>query len=223
MAIRAIMVDFFGALVREDDGRVKEICRQICDTSPQFITPGEVAADWWQRLDGYARTCHGDSFRSQRELELRALTEVVERFESHLAPRDLTLSMLERWRNPEGWPDGRLFMSRMPLPVCVVCNGDRADVEAAAEYTQIEIPHIVCSEDARAYKPRPEIFQYALKILGTAPAETLYVSDSLHYGLRPASLAGMHTAWVNRSGRTLNQFTPDISCENLGTLRKMIK
>ncbi len=59
---------------------------KYCDTSPQFITPGEVAADWWQRLDGYARTCHGDSFRSQRELELRALTEVVERFESHLAP-----------------------------------------------------------------------------------------------------------------------------------------
>lgn len=222
MAIKAILVDFFGTLVKEDDGRVKDICRQVCDTSPQFITPGEVATYWWQRLDEYARTCHGEAFRSQRELELRALTEVVEHFESRLAPRDLLISLLERWRKPEGWHDGRLFMSRLPMPVCVVCNGDRPDVEAAAEYTQIEIPHIVCSEDARAYKPRIEIFQYALKILGTAPAETLQVSDSIQYSLRPSAALGIHTAWVNRNGRTLKDFTPDIECEDLIKLRRMI-
>ncbi|MGI5878561.1 MAG: HAD family hydrolase [Christensenellales bacterium] len=223
MAVKAIMVDFFGTLVKSDGVRIKDICRQVCETSPLFITPGDVATYWWERLDHYAHTCHGESFRPQRELELRAITDMVEHFESRLAPRDLAQLMLERWRKPEGWHDGRFFMSRIPIPVCVVCNADRADIEAAAEYTQIEIPRIVCSEDARAYKPRHEIFQYALKVMGTTPAETLYVSDSIHYDLRPAAALGIHTAWVNRRGRMIDDFTPDIICDELGALRRMIR
>jgi len=61
----------------------------------------------------------------------------------------------------------------------------------------------VTSEDARAYKPRPEPFRLALRGLGLAAAEVLHVGDSPAADIAGAGELGIRTAFVRRGGRRL--------------------
>ena len=223
MAIRAVLIDFYGTLAREDDMVVGDICRMIAEKSPLVVSPGEVGHAWWERMDNAYRSCYGDRFIPLAQLEQEILDQLVNQFEAKIPPADLAQRVALSRNFPQNYCDGRVFMARLPLKVCVVANGDRYETQRAADYTQIDIPHLVCSEDAQAYKPRQEIFQTALDLLGVVAEETMHVGDSLHYDMEPARSMGMHTVWLNRSGRTAQSTKPDFSCDSLATLRSMIR
>jgi putative hydrolase of the HAD superfamily len=60
----------------------------------------------------------------------------------------------------------------------------------------------VIVSDAVGYrKPRAEIFRATLGALGTAPAETLHVGDSLSADVAGAAALGLRTAWLTRAVR----------------------
>jgi 2-haloacid dehalogenase len=81
-------------------------------------------------------------------------------------PDQLTLAQFAYWRRPPLFGDAREFLSRLKIPVCVVSNIDRADIEAAIGYHGLAFDHVLTSQDVRSYKPRPEIFERALGLLG---------------------------------------------------------
>jgi 2-haloacid dehalogenase/putative hydrolase of the HAD superfamily len=224
MAIKALLMDFYGTLVRENDGLVRDFARRICEASPLALTPGDVANYWWEATSSLYREHCGAAWRSLVELEEKALGEVVERFEAHIEPGELVGEIVQSWQRPEAYSDTRVFMSRLPLPVCAVANADRDIMAAALAYAQLEVQAAVTSEDAKSYKPDLGIFYHALKVMGVKAGEALYVGDSIYYDIQPAQKAGMFTAWVNRSGRPLGgRSLPDVTCDNLQQLRSMIK
>ena len=95
---------------------------------------------------------------------------------------------------------------------------------ATVNYAQIEAQAIITSEDAKCYKPNEEIFNKAVKTMGIKPSEALFVGDSVYYDMQPAQKAGLSTAWINRSGRPLGgKCLPDVTCDNLQQLRRMIR
>jgi len=55
---------------------------------------------------------------------------------------------------------------------------DNADLASALKHVRMSFDHVVTSEDCRAYKPRPEPFQRALRLLGLEAHEVLHVGDS---------------------------------------------
>ena len=57
---------------------------------------------------------------------------------------------------------------------------------------------VVISETNGFRKPRPEIFAEVLEQLGTEPAETLHVGDSLVADVAGAAGAHLNTAWLTR-------------------------
>ena len=224
MAIKALLVDFYGTLVRENDGLIRDLSRHVCETSPLVVAPGDVAHFWWETMTGLFRTHSGDGWRSLLELEEEALLEVAQRFESHIDVRMALDEIMLSWQRPDAFSDTRQFMSRLPLPLCVVANSDRDSLELALHYTQLEVQAAVTSEDARSYKPDPGIFKYALEVMEVQPAEALFVGDSIYYDMQPAQSVGMYTAWINRSGRPLGgKCLPDVTCDNLQQLRRMIR
>jgi 2-haloacid dehalogenase/putative hydrolase of the HAD superfamily len=223
MAIKALFMDFYGTLVRENDGVIRDVCRRVCETTAQVVAPGDVAHFWWETMNGLFREHQGDAFLTQTQLEELALEEVTARFESHLNIPDTLSEVLASLQKPEAFSDARALFNRNPLPVCVVANGDHDPLVAAVRYAQIPATAVVTSEDARAYKPSEEIFRHALEALSVKPNEALFVGDSIYYDMQPAQNAGMFTAWVNRNGRALGgRCLPDVTCDNLQQLRRMI-
>lgn len=203
MAIKAIIVDLFGTLLREDESVIKDICRTVCETSPLNIQQADVVRYWWERSQEAYAKCFGANFIGMRELEYGCLQATAEHFQARCDVDELFLADMRTWQNPDVYPDARYFLSRLPLKVCCIANADRADMEAVVRLAQLPVEHLICSEDVRAYKPRTEIFQKAIEELGVRPQEILHVGDSNLFDVEPAKKAGILAAWVNRSRRPI--------------------
>ena len=54
------------------------------------------------------------------------------------------------------------FFSKSPSPVYIVSNIDTSDIMCAIEYHGLNPAGVFTSEDARAHKPRRELFEPAL-------------------------------------------------------------
>jgi 2-haloacid dehalogenase len=61
----------------------------------------------------------------------------------------------------------------------------------------------VTAEQARAYKPNPGLFRFALRKLGVEPAALLHVAQGAFSDLAVCAALGIRAVWVNRKGTTL--------------------
>lgn len=109
--------------------------------------------------------------------------------------------MFDFWTRPGLLPGSEEFVSWCPLPICIVSNIDRADLQAAIQHVGLSLPMTVTSEDVRAYKPRAELFQNGLELLQLQPHEVLHIGDSVTSDVAGANALGIDVAWVNSSGR----------------------
>lgn len=224
MAIKAIIIDFYGTLVKDNSMLVKDICYRISQSSHRMVSPGEVGQTWWRYMTERTKESYAEKFRPIRVLERNALHHLVDEYDSFEDPEVMVEQLYESLRKPVIYADSRLFIGRLPLPVCVVANADRDDLEMAVEFTRLDIDLLACSESARAYKPREEVFDLALSYLGVKAEEALHVGDSMNYDIEPAKAMGMKTAWINRLSRTNgSSIKPDVVCPSLTDLRMLIK
>lgn len=219
---RAISLDVYGTVVHEDDDVLTPICEQVAGLAG---VDGSVVAELWWRLFCEAnQLSHGEGFRRQGELNRDTLAATMLQFDVHLDAARLCEPQVAYWRQPPIYPDSLPFLHQVGLPVCLVSNIDRDDLEAAIDHHGLVVSAVVTSEDARAYKPRAEPFELALKTLGLPASEVLHVGDSLTADVAGAEALGLDTAWINRSGRRLPQgcaatFTATSLAELLVVLR----
>ena len=83
---------------------------------------------------------------------------------------------------------------------------------------------VVTAASAGAAKPARRIFEVAVKVGGATPQQTLHVGDHPEFDVDGARMAGMRTAWVNRSrDEWPTDFdAPDIEVQHIGELAKML-
>lgn len=225
MAIKALTIDLYGTLVKDNNVLIRDICQRINATSRVFeSTPAKVGQAWLELSLDCAQICHGDKFINEQELERIILTRLLNEFRSRLDPFLLQEEIKTESLRPKIYDDAKLFLTRLPLPVYVLCNGDRKTIETAVEYAGLNVTDIICSEDARAYKPNQKIFDYALSSLNLNPTQVLHVGDSINHDIKPAKNHGMKTVLINRYGHKLPpDLNCDIVCSSLLNLRSIIK
>jgi putative hydrolase of the HAD superfamily len=101
-------------------------------------------------------------------------------------------------------PGSRELLKRLQEKVQVgiitngFCNLQNEKIAICGISPLIDI--LVISEDAGYQKPDRRIFEKALALAGTEPAESLSVGDSWHVDILPAYACGMRAVWVNRYG-----------------------
>jgi len=84
---------------------------------------------------------------------------------------------------------------------------------------------IVVSDEIGWRKPRPEIFAQALRRLGVAAGEALFVGDRADIDVVGAQRAGMRAVWINRAGEALppGLRPPEFEIRDLAELRHIIE
>lgn len=99
---------------------------------------------------------------------------------------------------------------RPTLRLGLVTNGPSATQRPKIERFRLaqHMDVIVVSEEAGVAKPDPAIFRIALAELGTEPAATVYVGDSIENDLWGAAAAGMPFIWINRRDEPLPEGVP---------------
>lgn len=198
--VKAVLLDFYGTVVHEDGEIIKKITDIIIKTGC-VGNRSEVGAFWWNEFQTMFMNAHGAAFETQRELEYRSLEKTLNKFKSDANPAELSEMMFGHWIKPPVFDESKEFFGKCPVPVYIVSNIDTADILSALEYHGLKPAGVFTSEDARAYKPRKELFQMALQSIGLKGEEVVHIGDSLSSDVKGASELGINTIWVNRSSK----------------------
>lgn len=207
-----VLVDFYGTLVADDDEVVESITVAAAVASGGRVGADHVARTWWSHFEPACLVSRGPTFALQRDLATRSLARTLDELAIELDPTALTARMWPAWRAPQPFADARVFLDRCPVPVCVLSDIDRADVEAALEHSGLPLGAVVTSDDVRAYKPAPDGFRAAAELLGLPLGDLWHLGDSLSSDIAGAAALGLGTVWVNRRAqvRTLEAPVPDV-------------
>ncbi len=92
--------------------------------------------------------------------------------------------------------------------IAMLSNSDDRFLNPMVRRLGFSFEAVLSSEEARCYKPRPELFQEMLGRLGVAPEEAVYVGDRQLEDVQGAGQVGMKTVWINRSGEALDPKLP---------------
>ncbi len=198
--IKAVFIDFYGTIVYEDGEIVSKISDRIYQ-SGNAQSASQVGSYWWERFKILFENSYGENFRTQRDLEMQSLVDTINHFISSEDGIKLSNEMFEYWVKPPIFEESKQFLDSCLVPVYVVSNIDRADVLQAIDYHGLKPAGVFTSEDAKSYKPRKELFEYALKSTGLSVDEVVHIGDSLSSDVAGASAVGISVIWVNRSNR----------------------
>lgn len=109
------------------------------------------------------------------------------------------------------------------IPLVILSNSEVALIPHSVE--KLEAPfHTVCTADqAQAYKPRMQAFEYMFDTLGCGPEDVLHCSSSFRYDLMTAYDLGIrHKAYVNRGHEPLNSYYEVHEIPDLGGLPGLV-
>jgi 2-haloacid dehalogenase len=116
---------------------------------------------------------------------------------------DALLAAVPTWGPyPDVPPALERLRSRCKL--AIITNSDDDLMASNVRNIAVPIDHVITAEQARAYKPSPVIFAYALERLGCVPEELLHVAQGFEYDIVPAHDLGWNRVWINRYGKTGN-------------------
>ena len=216
MRYEALFLDFYGTLVHEDDDTILKVVTKIADASPQKVSPKDIATFWWSTFRSLFENSFSHAFMPQRQLESLSIQTVLEHFNCVAKTEELDAELFSYWVKPDIFPETKDFLSKNRLPVCIVSNIDRKDIEAAMDYHQLSCDVLVTSEDAKSYKPREEIFLMALEKMNLSPAKVLHIGDSLTSDIAGANKCGIDSFWLNRKGKPIpSDISPTYSGQSL--------
>lgn len=198
--VKALFVDFYGTIVFEDGEIVSKISNMIYKTgNAQSVS--EIDSYWWNSFKRLFENSYGVNFRTQRELETQSLIDTINHFSSSEDGVKLSNEMFEYWVKPPIFEESKQFFEECKLPIYVVSNIDRSDVLQAIAYHGLKPMEVFTSEDAKSYKPRKELFEFALKNAGLTSDEVVHIGDSLSSDIKGASYVGINAIWVNRGNK----------------------
>lgn len=200
--VKAIFLDFYGTVVYED-GEVIQIITDKIMKSGISNNSHEIGEYWWRSFQKLFINSYGDNFETQRELEMRSLLDTIHHFKSTEDAVELSKFMFEYWVKPPAFEESKEFFAKCSLPIYIVSNIDRLDIEKAIKFHCLTPTKIFTSEDAKSYKPRKEIFELALNDSGFTPAEVVHIGDSLSSDIKGANNLGINTIWINRKNRDI--------------------
>lgn len=203
-ALDGLFIDFYGTIAAGDRDVVERTCRRVVE---HFALPDDAATlarRWGDRFFA-AITKHNDGdFRTLFECECASLLDTLRDEVGSFDAAAFCEDLRTYWQHPplhDDAVDALAAVAALPVPVCLVSNVDRADIETAIERLGLRFDHVVTSEDARSYKPHGAIFEQAIRRTGWRRERVLHVGDSLHSDVFGAESAGIVGVWLHRPDR----------------------
>ncbi len=198
---KAVLIDFYGTVACGDAEAVEAVCDRVVADQGLNMSARELAIAWGNRFFKTIDACSASGFRILRECETTSLIETCEPLCGQFDPTPYVDELFDFLSAPPLHSDAVCALEGLHLPLCCVSNADSDHLRCAIARDKLRFDAVVCSEDARSYKPDEEIFRMALKVMGCAPGEIVHVGDSLHSDVAGARRSGIDAIWVCRDRR----------------------
>jgi 2-haloacid dehalogenase len=198
--VRAVTFDTYGTLV---DWR-----SSVLDELHAFGAARGLRIDWTVFLDEWKACYRPGMDEVNRGVRVWTTVEALyrERLGELLAARglgdldDAALEHLTRvWWRLRPWPDVVAGLRRLKQRhvISPLSNASFAGMIHLARFAGLPWDCVITAENARWYKPRPEVYRTALALLGV-PAEQVLMAAAHNYDLAAAQALGMRTAFIPR-------------------------
>ena len=195
MAVRALVFDVFGTLVDWRSGLA-----QAFRASEVPGDPDDLAVAWRDRYRPILSEVNEGSrpWGNFDELHLVTLGDVLAEQGVEL-PVDERRRLVGAWHRLEPWPDVRAGLDalRRRHVVASLSNGHVALLVDVARHADLRFDCVLSAELVHAYKPAPELYHAAARLLGVDTSEVMLVAAH-PYDLEGARRAGLRTAFVDR-------------------------
>ena len=132
------------------------------------------------------------------EIYRRALETLLDRHGIVLTGEEVD-HLSHVWWRLRPWPDSVAGLSwlKRRYVITPLSNASFAGMVHLARFARLPWDCVITAENARCYKPRPEAYRTAIRLLGLTPGEVMMVAAH-NYDLASARAEGMRTAFVAR-------------------------
>ena len=215
-----VFVDFYGTVAGGDRQAVEDVCQAVVDDYGLRADAADLASQWGDCYFAAIESLDGQGFRLLRELEHDTLIDTIRPLGVEIDAAPYVAQLNAYLAQPALFDEVHEVLEGIRVPVCIVSNADERELRMAIAHHGLHVDHVVTSEFARSYKPKPRIFWAALEVTGWSADRVLHVGDSLHSDVGGAHNAGLKAAWVSRSDRIKDIGTdqPDFTWHDLRPL-----
>jgi 2-haloacid dehalogenase len=205
--------DCYGTLIDWESG-IRRAFRELCRVVPE--EEEELLAAWeqiqWKQIQG--------PYAPYAEILQSSFHEAAEQFGLSCAPHaeQSFLNSVAQW---EPFPDVNPALAALSkrYKLAVISNIDRELLGWTLRQFKIRFDALITAEDAKCYKPNPEVFRYALGRLGCSAEQIAHVAFGAEYDLAAAGALGFRLVYVNRKRLP----RPDVALEaEIQTLDQLI-
>ncbi|MGW7751122.1 HAD-IA family hydrolase [Streptomyces violaceusniger] len=104
--------------------------------------------------------------------------------------------------------------------IAILSNSEDDLIAYAVEALGVDFDYVLTAEQAGAYKPLPQAFEYLMKATGRGPGDIIHTAQGWEYDIMPTKrYPGMRRIWVNRYGFPgLSAFQPYEEIKDLSEL-----
>lgn len=220
--IGACIFDIFGTTVDWRSSVSRETARFFAEKAITGVDPVEFAVEWRKLYQPSM-----EEVRSGRRpwtildvLHRESLVSLLERYRiERLSDGDID-HLNRAWHRLDPWPDVVEGLARLKRKVIIApcSNGNISLMVNMARRAGLPWDCVLGAETARAYKPMPEAYLSACRLLGLPPAQVMMVAA--HNGdLKAAKAQGLATAFVARPAEhgpgQKTDLAPDMSCVDI--------
>ena len=198
--VNAVFIDYMGTTVDEHSPEMAEIIRCICKNS-SLHDPRQVQRFILDTRRRYEADSYLDAYLTEDEIVTRLILDMEAQIELRDDPAVLRDLIHSHWVNAPLFQAAHTFFDRCPVPIYIIMNNGLPYMEQALQRNGLKAAGVVSADTVRAYKPRREIFDEALRFSGHTPDEVVHIGDSYDTdvvgargaGIRPVLLLRGHT------------------------------
>lgn len=217
---RVVTFDCYGTLIDWDAG-IRQALADILKAKKASAAVPEVHRRW----EALQFAMIQEAYRPYKEILRLSLAETLRAFGLPYHPKDgeRFADSMPTW-GP--FPEVASALQRIKnrCRIVIISNTDNDILEESIRRIGVPFHGTVTAEDAKAYKPSPKIFQYALRVLGVEPQAILHAAFGFKYDIIPAKALGMRTVWINRRGEgPPGPVTPDDTVRDLAELADLLE
>ncbi len=200
LKLRALVFDVFGTVVDWRGSIIRE--GQLLGAQLGINRDWEAFADDWRA--GYVPAMQKVRtgtlpWMNIDSLHRLILDDLIKAFDLHLLDETQRDHLNKVWHRLMPWPDsvGGLLQLKQRYPIGTLSNGNVALLSNMARHSGLPWDVIFSAEIFNHYKPDPEVYLGAAKLLGIAPSELMLVAAHPS-DLEAAKHCGLQTAFVSR-------------------------
>ncbi|MFD6952689.1 HAD family hydrolase [Nocardiopsis sp. TSRI0078] len=192
-----VVFDVLGTMVDEPGGIGRGLRTLLPDIDE--ARTGELVEAWYGYIDEQQQEILAGRrpYVGSTAIDLEAATRVAA--EAGVGDADAIRALAASAQRLEPWPDSVPALDRIAsrFPVVGLSNASHSALTRISAHAGLRWHQVLSAEDARGYKPHPDVYRLAIANAGCSPDRLLMVAAHA-WDLRGAQAAGMRTAYVER-------------------------